>query len=88
PSSPVGEISIHYGVLGPATTLAPGPTASLAALAEGVAQLTCGRADRALVVASDVASPLLQGLTRAPALEDAGAALVLERASDAAARGS
>jgi hypothetical protein len=77
PSSPAGEISIHYGVRGPATTLAPGLTAGLAAVVDGVRQIAAGRADRVLVAAAEVATPLLSQLVGAE-LNDGAAALVLE----------
>jgi len=78
PSSPVGEISIHYGIRGPATAATPGLHASLAAIAEGVAHLRANRADRVLVVAAEVASELLQKLTGGP-VRDCSAAVILER---------
>jgi hypothetical protein len=78
PSSPVGEISIHYGIRGPATTACPGWHAGLAALAEGVEHLRSGRAQRVLVVAAEVATDLLQRLTGG-AVRDCSAALVLQR---------
>jgi 3-oxoacyl-(acyl-carrier-protein) synthase len=62
PSSPVGEISIHYGVRGPATALCNGLTSGLDAIAEAVALIEHGRADRALACAADVATPLLARL--------------------------
>lgn len=82
PSSPVGEISIHYGIRGPATTACPGWHAGLAALAEGVEHLRSGRADRVLVVAAEVASELLQRLTGG-AVRDASAAVLLSRSGRA-----
>jgi len=91
PSSPAGEISIHHGVRGPSETLATGLAAGLEALAFGAAMVAAGRATRAIVVAVDVATPLLAKLVRAtgiPSLADAAAAFVLERAEDAAARGA
>jgi 3-oxoacyl-[acyl-carrier-protein] synthase II len=87
PSSPVGEISIHYGVRGPTLVLANGLTSSVDALAEGVALVADGRADRALVCAAEVATPLLSKLVHGEVV-DAAAALVVERASDASARGA
>jgi len=78
PSSPVGEISIHYNIRGPATCCAPGWHAALAALAEGAAHLRTGRADRVIVVAAEVASELLQQITGGP-VRDASAAVILER---------
>jgi len=82
----LGEISIHYQTRGPASTVVSGATAGLEALATAMADLAQGRADRALVVASDVATPLAAELTGVAA-DDGAAALVLERAEDAAARG-
>src|SRR5262249_55408336 len=95
PSSPVGEISIHYGVRGPATALCNGLTSGLDAFAEGLALLESGRAARALVRPAEVATPLLARILAgdgpslsAAAPRDAAAALLLERAGDAAARGA
>jgi len=87
PSSPVGEISIHYGVRGPTLVLANGLVSSVDALAEGVALVAEGRADRALVCAAEVATPLLAKLV-GDSIVDAAAALVVERAADAGARGA
>ncbi|HZS40240.1 MAG TPA: beta-ketoacyl synthase N-terminal-like domain-containing protein [Polyangia bacterium] len=89
PSSAVGEIGIHYRVRGPATTLASGLAAGADALGEALRQLRSGRADRALAIAADVATPLLarlvaNGLT----IADSAAALLLERAEHAAERGA
>lgn len=98
PSSPVGEVSIHYGIRGPATALCNGLTSGIDALGDGIAQLRSGRADRVLVCAVDVATPLLARLLAAPPeveplyaaarLVDGAAALLIERAADAAARGA
>jgi 3-oxoacyl-[acyl-carrier-protein] synthase II len=93
PSSPVGEISIHYGVRGPTLVLANGLASGVDALAEGVALVAEGRADRALVCAAEVATPLLGAIVvdaalGDAALVDAAAAIVVERAADAAARGA
>jgi 3-oxoacyl-[acyl-carrier-protein] synthase II len=79
PSSPVGEISIHYDIRGPATTVAPGLHAGLSAVADGIQHLLQGRAERAIVIASEVASPLLSRVLGQPT-RDAAAALILERA--------
>ncbi len=88
PSSPVGEISIHYGVRGPTLVTSNGAPSGLDALAEGVALVAEGRADRALVCAAEVATPLLSAIVGGAALVDAAAAFVIERASDAGARGA
>jgi hypothetical protein len=84
PSSPVGEISIHYRVLGPATTLATGLTAGVEVLLDAARHLETKRADRVLAVAADVATPLLQRLTGRAQLLDAAAAVILEPATAAA----
>jgi 3-oxoacyl-[acyl-carrier-protein] synthase II len=81
PSSPVGEISIHYRICGPATTLAPGLTAGVEALLEGARHLRRGRADRALAVAADVATPLLERALGVTGLRDGAAAVLLERSA-------
>jgi hypothetical protein len=78
PSSPVGEISIHHGIRGPATTIASGLHAGLAALADGIRHLSTGRADRVIVVAAEVATALHEQIL-GRRLRDAAAALVLER---------
>jgi 3-oxoacyl-(acyl-carrier-protein) synthase len=96
PSSPLGEITIHYGIRGPALALANGLTSGVDALAEGVALVADGRADRALVCAAEVATPLLGrilaggggALFEPGALVDAAGALLVERTADAAARGA
>jgi 3-oxoacyl-[acyl-carrier-protein] synthase II len=85
PSSPVGEISIHYGIRGPATTAAPGLHAGLAAIAEGITHLEQDRADRVIVVAAEVASALL-GELLGHAVRDAAAAVILERGRHGRAR--
>ncbi|HEY2749698.1 MAG TPA: beta-ketoacyl synthase N-terminal-like domain-containing protein [Polyangia bacterium] len=87
PSSPVGEISIHYGVRGPTLVVTNGAPSAIDALAEGAALVAEGRADRALVCAAEVATPLLAAIVGG-ALVDAAAALVIERAADAGARGA
>jgi hypothetical protein len=82
PSSPVGEISIHYRILGPATTLAPGLTAGVEALLDGARHLSAGRADRVLAVVADVGTPLLERVTGMQPLKDRAAAVLLERAGE------
>jgi hypothetical protein len=81
PSSPVGELSIHYRALGPATTLATGLGAGVEVLLDAARHLESGRADRVLAVAADVATPLLAQLIGQEGLADAAAAVVLEGAS-------
>jgi 3-oxoacyl-[acyl-carrier-protein] synthase II len=89
PSSPVGEISIHHGIRGPAVALTPGLTAGIDAVTQGLREIAAGRADRVLVAAAEVSTPLLArllALSEPP--PDAAAALVLERAELAARRGA
>ncbi len=98
PSSPVGEISILYRITGPASTLASGRTAGLDALGEAHSLIETGRADRVLVIAAEVSTPLLGELLGDELLAgeptktnndrfDSAAALLLERADSVSARG-
>jgi hypothetical protein len=75
PSSPTGEISIHYRLRGPCLTFASGGTAWLDALDAGLRLLRRRRARRVVVVGADVATPWLSRL------------LVADRAASAAANG-
>ncbi len=77
PSSPVGEITIHHRILGPSSTTISGGTAGLDALREALRHLASGRADRVLVAAADVATPMLRRLGY-EAAHDHAAAVVLE----------
>jgi 3-oxoacyl-[acyl-carrier-protein] synthase II len=89
PSSAAGEIGIHYRIRGPATTLASGRTAGLDALVEAARQLEAALIDRALAIAADAATPLLASLLgNGLTIDDAAAALLLERADFARARGA
>jgi 3-oxoacyl-[acyl-carrier-protein] synthase II len=89
PSSPVGEVSIHYGIKGPAAAVTNGLTAGLDAIAAGLRELRQGRADRVLVAAAEVATPLLERLLgTATPLQDGSAALLFERTAQAAQRGA
>ncbi len=81
PSSPVGEITIHHRILGPASTTIGGQVAALDALAEALRHLDAGRADRMLVGAADVAGAMLTRLGGSGA-RDGAAALLLERHGD------
>ncbi len=88
PSSPVGEISIHYGIRGPAVAIAPGMTAGIDVLSAALREIRSGRADPVIAVAADVGTPTLQRLAAIPTLADSSAALLLERTADSAVRGS
>jgi hypothetical protein len=87
PSSPVGEICIHYRITGPASTHAGALTSGLEALIEGQRLVRLGSIDRVLVVTADVATPWLMKILDRTDLEDSAAALVLERRDVALARG-
>jgi 3-oxoacyl-[acyl-carrier-protein] synthase II len=86
PSSPTGEVAIHYRLRGPALTFASGATAPLDALDAARRLVADGRAARALVVAADVATPWLARVAPGAPARDVAAALVLER-SGARVRG-
>jgi hypothetical protein len=78
PSSPVGEISIHHRILGPASTAVGGMSAAIDALTEASRHLDAGRADLMIVAAVDVSTPLLDRMGAASP-SDSAAALVLTR---------
>lgn len=73
PSSPVGEISILHGLLGPGLAVVSGRSAGLEALAEAQAQLDRGPMTASLVVAVEVAGPAWP----AEPLHDAAVALIV-----------
>lgn len=77
PSSPVGEITIHHRIFGPSSTTISGLAAGLDAVREALRHLQNKRADRMLVAAADVATPMLQRLGYVQS-RDRAAALVLE----------
>ena len=86
PSSPAGELSIHYAVRGPTETLPSGSHAGIEAL--GRAARLCARAaaDLAIVVAVDTPSETLRRIGH---LVDGGAAaLIVERRAHASLRGA
>lgn len=85
PSSPVGEVTIHYGARGPARTLASGCTAGLSALGSAWRLCSTGRCDRVIVIAADVASETLAKLGIRG--RDAAAALMVERSDALEERG-
>ena len=78
PSSPVGEITIHHEILGPASTTVAGLSAAIDAISEAVRHLDTARADLMIVAAADVGTPLLARMGP-PAAHDSAAALVLGR---------
>jgi hypothetical protein len=85
PSSPLGEITIHYGARGSALAIASGDTAGLEALARAWSLVAEGRADVAIAVAAEVALP--SSSARGPrSLRDGAAAIVVEREGRRAGR--
>ena len=75
PSSPIGELSIQYRLRGPGLTVTMGRTSGLCALAEANLLLTTHQAEACLVVAAEVARPVLSSVL----LQDAAVALWLTR---------
>jgi 3-oxoacyl-[acyl-carrier-protein] synthase II len=84
PSSPAGEISIHFAARGPADTVAVGRHSGLEALERAFRLCASGRADRAIAVAADVATASLAGLGYR--VREAAAAIFVERGDLARAR--
>lgn len=83
PSGPLGEVSIATGARGPAMTVMAGRCSAVAALVSARRTLLTGRADRALVIASDTLGedrePVRAARGEAPGAE-ATVAMLLERA--------
>lgn len=86
PSSPVGEVTIHYGARGPADTVASGAHAGIEAVERAARLCASGRADLAIAIAVDVAGGTLPSLGLAA--REGAAALVIERGDRARARGA
>lgn len=78
PSSPVGEISIQHGVLGPGLTVVGSRAAGLEALCEALSLLRSGQASSCLVIGCDVAAPAVPERSEDAGLCDGAAALLLE----------
>ncbi|GAB3117077.1 hypothetical protein GCM10027160_27050 [Streptomyces calidiresistens] len=81
------EIAIRFGLRGPNLTLCNGPASGLDAVRWGVSLLRADRADRAVVVGVEPDNEIVRDLVGGPVV-DGGAALVLERAEVAEARGA
>ncbi|MFI2411795.1 beta-ketoacyl synthase N-terminal-like domain-containing protein [Streptomyces sp. NPDC018947] len=81
------EIAIRWGLKGPNLMLCNGPASGLDAIRWGAALLRSGRADHAVVVGVEPDNEIARGLVGGP-LADGAAALVLERAESAEARGA
>lgn len=86
PSSPLGEITIHLGVRGPAKTLASGCHAGFEAVGHAGALCGDGRADVVLAVIAEVGGGTLASLGLHAA--EGAVALVLERGEFARRRGA
>jgi hypothetical protein len=85
PSSPAGEITIHYGARGPAETVASGRQAGIEAVERAARLFAGGKADLAIAVAAEVAGGTLPGLGLDVA--EGAAALVIERGAAERAKG-
>ena len=85
PSSPVGEISIHFGIRGPVEAFASGRQAGLQAI-DRASRLCAQAADIVIAVAADVGGGTLPALGFD--VHDRAAALVIESAAHAEARGA
>ncbi|MDG9705846.1 beta-ketoacyl synthase N-terminal-like domain-containing protein [Streptomyces sp. DH37] len=81
------EIAIRFGLKGPNLTLCNGPTSGLDAVRWATTLLRAGRADHAVVVGVEPDNEIVRRLVGGP-VADGGAALVLERAEAAEARGA
>lgn len=87
PSSATGEISIHLGLRGAATTLAQGEGAGLAAVAHAASQLEQGRAAWILAGGADVLSvTLLRALPEVPLAEGAAFVVLTTESASSLAR--
>lgn len=97
-----GQVAIHVGAIGPASTVTAGHAAGASALCYGYDLVACDRADAIVCLAADTLTDtvidayrglgVLRGVEGASAggfaLAEAGVALVLERLSVARARGA
>jgi 3-oxoacyl-[acyl-carrier-protein] synthase II len=81
-----GSVAIRYGLRGPNVTLSNGPTGGLDAMYWASTLIRAGRAETVLVVGVEPDGEAVAKLLGAPAA-DAAAAVVLESAASAAARG-
>ena len=86
PSSPLGEVTIHFGARGPGETWVSGPLAGLEALGRAGRLCETGRSDLAIVIAVEAAPPSL--VEMGFSLKDGAIALVVEPESSARQRGA
>ncbi|MEV6122922.1 beta-ketoacyl synthase N-terminal-like domain-containing protein [Streptomyces sp. NPDC052077] len=82
-----GSVAMAHGLRGPSVTLCNGPTSGLDALYWARALIVAGRADSALVIGVEPHGEAVAKLLGGDAL-DGAAALVVESAAHAAARGA
>ena len=78
PSSPVGEVSIQYGLLGSGLVVVGSRTAGLEAICEAQTLLRTGRASACLVIGCEVAAPAVPERPEDADLCDGAVALLLE----------
>lgn len=76
PSSPLGELAIHFGARGPAQTICSGRQSGVEALARAATLCAGGRADLVIAVAVEVGGGALVGA----AVSDGAVAVVVEAA--------
>lgn len=86
PSSPIGEITIHYGARGPAEALISGRHAGVEALQRAARLCAAGLADLAIAVAVDTGGATLSALGHV--VGDCAAAIIVEPGDAARGRGA
>ncbi len=77
PSSPVGMVSIHYGLLGPGLAMVSGAASGLLAVAAALRALRRGRVAQAVVLTAEVGTPFLRQMQGDDDTRDGAAALLL-----------
>lgn len=100
-NAPGGQVAMHVGAIGPASTVTAGHAAGSSALCYGYDLVSCGQADAIICLAADTLTDTViaayeelgvvastTGKRGGFALAEAGIALVLERLSHAQARGA
>ncbi|MSP59549.1 MAG: hypothetical protein EXR72_04255 [Myxococcales bacterium] len=84
PSSPAGELTIHYGARGPSETVVSGRHAGVEAASRAARLCAAGLCDVAIAIAVDVGGATLAALGHE--VRDAAAAVVIERGDPARGR--
>ena len=87
PSSPVGEVSIHHGLLGPGLGIVTGRTAGLEAIEQAQELLLSRQASACLVLACESSLPAVVERPEDAALQDGAVALLLTLGEAAGKRG-